>query len=501
MSINLVLNPAKLQPGDWIKKGLFDRINGFIIGNQRDLQVVYFSSATFQIATSSIEEFCRDTPFIYFDSKFENTSRKVACLIANTNYIEKCTAAKEVERNAQYYAEHPERWETNNKGTCMTENEAFAYYCISKVRNQISLENVKLGDHIFTFTKKEFLTTEHGIIIRYPRELRVVFFSEEMSKLTVTSIEEFSDGRPIGLADHASKPVEEVVALAMDFAQYPQKWRSEYHPNPSLQFAEYCKKKVTQPVRIYIDYLKPGDHIFARDDTDFYRNHGIFLGGDDRQKVVALFSKTNAFTSLDEFLRDMRLYLCNNHLSLLTVSNVTTMPKDDSQERVGYFSHRISTSDLKPGDHIYAYRKLGAYQHHGIYIGINSGGEHTVVHFTGTGGGLNSKSTAAITKSPLKDFKGWSHMLRLVCYGADIKEMKRKYSGTTQTLESLPSQVVVATAEYYAEHPSEWSDYNLIDNNCEMFALYCKTGIKITGRSQIQGYKLGDAKYKYLPDV
>ena len=499
-----------MRHGLWIKKMTRYRMNqnGFTIGRHRAQKVVYFSPITKGIATSPVQEFCQDAVMIYVDTRFEDTQRKIYAgyFSASTSYIEKCTTADEVERNAQYYSEHPEKWLTDSEIIFEFENEALAYYCTSKVKNEIDRDSIKMGDHIYVITKTQRqLSTEHGIVIRFrhSRELGVIFFSEEKSTIETTSLEEFVDGRRIGLADYVSKPAEEVVTLAMTFAQDPRKWRNDYHPNPSLRLAEYCKKKVTQPIPFYINFLKPGDHIFAKDKDEFYRNHGIFLGGHDRQREVALFSKTNAFTSLDQFLEDHSaiLYWCNNPLPSLTASNVSIMPKDDSHERVGRYSHWISKSDLKPGDHIYAYRKLGIYQHHGIYIGTDDDGEHTVIHFTGTGGGLRSKSTAAITKSSLNDFKGWSHLLRLVCYGADIKEMKRKISGTTQTLESLPSQVVIATAKYYAERPQEWSQYNLIDNNCEMFALYCKTGIRITGRSQIQGYKLFHAKYKYFPDI
>ena len=499
--LDILLDNGRPQPGDWLRRGM--STYGFVIGNGRDRQVVFFSSTRYQITTTSLQEFCSDTFSIIYATKLDYrvVSAYEGYFTASTNYIERCTTTREVERNAQYYSEHPERWQTCSEGSYFAEIKAFACYCTSKVKNEINRDQLKLGDHIFTIMKKDFLTTEHGIIIRYPRELRVVYFSEELSRIAVTSIEEFADGRPIGRADYAAKPSEEVVSLAMDFAQHPLKWTDDYHSNPSLRFAEYCKKKGTQPIPFYINFLKPGDHIFAKDDDELYRNHGIFLGGHDKQRDVALFSKTNAFTSLDEFLQDRRLYLCSNPLPSLTTSNVSMLQKDDSHERVGYNSHWISPSDLKPGDHIYVHKALGAYQHHGIYVGVNDKGKHTVVHFTGTESGLRAKSTAAITKSQLKDFKGWSLILRLVCYGADITEMKRKISGTTQTLHSLPPPVVVAIAEYYADRPGEWCQYDLVDNNCEMFAIYCKTGIKITGRSQIQGFKLGRAKYKYFPPV
>ena len=493
---DIILNNVWPQPGDWLRKGM--STFGFVIGNERDRQVVYFSSTDFQVTTSSLREFCSDI-LVSHAIKLEHKTVSLyeGYFTGSKNYIQRCTTAQEVERNARYYAEHPERWQTYSQGTMayIAESKAFACCCTSKVKNEINRDQLKLGNHIFTIVKKEILTTEHGIIIQCRKELRIVYFSEELSKITVTSIEEFTEGRPIGLAENVSTPVEEVVTLAMDFAQHPHKWVNEHHLNPSLRFAEFCKKGATQPIPFYIKYLKPGDHIFTQDDDECYRNHGIFLGGHNEQKEVALFSKANVFVSPHEFLQDKSLYLCNNPLPLLTASNILTMPKDDSKERVGYYFHSISESHLKPGDHIYAYRKFGAYQHHGIYVGIENS-EQKVVHFR-----KRSDGAIKIDKTSIKTFKGWSFTLQLACYGADIEDMRWKRSGTTQTLESLPPQVVIARAQYYADHSDEWHEYNLIDNNCEMFAIYCKTGIRITGRSQIQSNTLGCAKYKYIPPV
>ena len=34
------------------------------------------------------------------------------------------------------------------------------------------------------------------------------------------------------------------------------------------------------------------------------------------------------------------------------------------------------------------------------------------------------------------------------------------------------------TAQYYVLHPEEWEDYHVLWNNCEHFAVFCKTGKK-----------------------
>ncbi len=139
---------------------------------------------------------------------------------------------------------------------------------------------------------------------------------------------------------------------------------------------------------------------------------------------------------------------------------------DDSKHRVSLFDHTIPPEKLKPGDHIYAYRELGLYTHHGIYVGQNSNGEYLVIHGT-----RDNK----IRKTTLDEFLDGAK-LRLVSYNEDSTLLKR--TGGAQKIECLPARKVVETAEYYAEHPEKWGDYDLLKNNCEHFAIFCKTGKK-----------------------
>lgn len=85
---------------------------------------------------------------------------------------------------------------------------------------------------------------------------------------------------------------------------------------------------------------------------------------------------------------------------------------DDSSKRAGLIIHSVYKSDLKPGDHIYCYRALFAYSHHGIYIGER---DCEVIHFAGRTGETKSKSTAGIRKCTLAEFLD-GDQLRLVAY-------------------------------------------------------------------------------------
>ena len=144
---------------------------------------------------------------------------------------------------------------------------------------------------------------------------------------------------------------------------------------------------------------------------------------------------------------------------------------DDSSERVGYFCHAVSKKDLKPGDHIYVRRTLGLYDHHGIYIG-KEGCE--VIQFSGT-----KKSDARIESCTVEEFCKGSQ-LRLVPYNQALLLHAVKMSGTSHYTQSDPVEDVIKRAEYYLNNPDEWHNYNLLFNNCESFAVYCKTEQKVS---------------------
>ncbi|KAG5539437.1 hypothetical protein RHGRI_019842 [Rhododendron griersonianum] len=124
------------------------------------------------------------------------------------------------------------------------------------------------------------------------------------------------------------------------------------------------------------------------------------------------------------------------------------------------FSNRVKNSDdLVAGDHIYSWRKLFSYAHHGIFVG-----EGMVIHFTS---GSLYRFEYGVTKIAFK-----LHLR----------------GGTCTTAESDPKSEVLHRANYLLENGG-FGKYNLFRNNCEDFALYCKTGLltididKASGRS------------------
>ena len=150
--------------------------------------------------------------------------------------------------------------------------------------------------------------------------------------------------------------------------------------------------------------------------------------------------------------------------------------------RVHYLSHAIKRNQLKPGDHIYAYRAYGLYQHHGIYIG-KPGRE--VIHFSGTGS--ESKNAARVRVTTLDEFLG-GYALRLVVYGEDTIASKGKRYGTSHAMASRSASEVIKAAEYFEQNPEEWGKYNLVINNCEKFAMFCNIGDESVVSGQVAGW-------------
>ena len=144
--------------------------------------------------------------------------------------------------------------------------------------------------------------------------------------------------------------------------------------------------------------------------------------------------------------------------------------KDDSKKRAGFLFHTVSKYELKPGDHIYAYRAAGVYAHHGIYIG-EPGME--VIHFSGQTSKL--KRNIYIRSCTYEEFKGYALFVRLVAYDVNPVAHFFKRKLTAHRYESRPAKDVVKTAKYFLEHPKSFGKYNILFNNCETFAIYCKT--------------------------
>jgi len=165
---------------------------------------------------------------------------------------------------------------------------------------------------------------------------------------------------------------------------------------------------------------------------------------------------------------------------------------------MGLLSNRVDRDTLKPGDHIYSWRTAYIYAHHGIYVG-----DDRVIHFTrrgqevGTGtvldvllvssGPARSHVPCATCTPPLEGHGVVSSCLNCFLAGGILYRFEYAVSsalflakargGTCTLAVSDPDYIVVHRANYLLNNG--FGCYNVFKNNCEDFAIYCKTGLLI----------------------
>ncbi|XP_073144466.1 protein LEAD-SENSITIVE 1 [Henckelia pumila] len=157
---------------------------------------------------------------------------------------------------------------------------------------------------------------------------------------------------------------------------------------------------------------------------------------------------------------------------------------------MGLLTNRVERSDIKPGDHIYTYRAVFAYSHHGIYVGGSK-----VVHFTRVGTSSTSSDqqyslTAECPTFPDCGFRQPNSGVVLSCLDCFLQSgslycfeygvrpsifMAKVRGGTCTTAASDPVEEVIHRAMYLLQNG--FGNYDVFQNNCEDFTLYCKTGL------------------------
>jgi len=170
--------------------------------------------------------------------------------------------------------------------------------------------------------------------------------------------------------------------------------------------------------------------------------------------------------------------------------------------------HTVPFDDLHAGDHIYTVNLKGVFSHHGIVVkkGSNPGTTEVVEFNVPRGGPLPERVTpkemmqpallqrmvaaAKVQRITLLQFltsadsniedgaaspSGRTKNLRRVHYG-DI-ELVRVIArcGSAHTQGHDPADVVIKRALERLER-QDWPPYAAVTNNCEHFAVYCKTG-------------------------
>eukprot|EP01018_Ginkgo_biloba_P008599 Gb_40395 [translate_table: standard] len=166
---------------------------------------------------------------------------------------------------------------------------------------------------------------------------------------------------------------------------------------------------------------------------------------------------------------------------------------------MGLFSNRISREELKAGDHIYSWRAVYTYAHHGIYVG-----DSKVINFTrgrgeerGTGSVLDMLSISSEPSRTTNICQICSHdkdsdgviCTCLDCFIAGGSLYRFEYAvssalflakargGTCTLAETDPAEVALQRATYLLQNG--FGCYHIFKNNCEDFAIYCKTGLLV----------------------
>ncbi|KAH7512250.1 hypothetical protein FEM48_Zijuj12G0070500 [Ziziphus jujuba var. spinosa] len=165
---------------------------------------------------------------------------------------------------------------------------------------------------------------------------------------------------------------------------------------------------------------------------------------------------------------------------------------------------RVARESLKPGDHIYSWRTAYVYAHHGIYIG-----DDRVIHFTrrgqevGTGTVLDlllvssgpaqspepcptctpPEEGSGVVSSCLNCFLAGGVLYRFGYAVSPALFLAKARGGTCTLASSEPEDIVVHRAKYLYENG--FGCYNVFKNNCEDFAIYCKTGLLVLDQGTI----------------
>ncbi|XP_031474171.1 protein LEAD-SENSITIVE 1 [Nymphaea colorata] len=164
---------------------------------------------------------------------------------------------------------------------------------------------------------------------------------------------------------------------------------------------------------------------------------------------------------------------------------------------MGVLSNRIDREVLKPGDHIYSWRKAYVYAHHGIYVG-----DDKVIHFTrgegqemGTGTVLDillvssslnprhppcpncaqQQGSNGVASSCLSCFLAGGYLYRFEYSVSPAFFLAKARGGTCTCADADPAETVIHRATHLLENG--FGCYNIFKNNCEDFAIYCKTGL------------------------
>lgn len=138
---------------------------------------------------------------------------------------------------------------------------------------------------------------------------------------------------------------------------------------------------------------------------------------------------------------------------------------------------------IVPGDIIFCDRMLGTYAHFGIYIG-----KLKVIHFDSSFiDKVTGYKSPRIAKTTIEKFRDGDTVYTI--QPQELLSIVDDYCAFDGGKYNFFSpEETVARAKNCLDNP-DYAKYHLMDNNCEHFALWCKTGIRDS--SQTRNIKRG----------
>lgn len=140
------------------------------------------------------------------------------------------------------------------------------------------------------------------------------------------------------------------------------------------------------------------------------------------------------------------------------------------------------------GDHIYVWRKLRIYQHHGIVVSEEDLQTHLplelkpakIESFMVVEQNIHGLGIVSMRDFQLEHPINYLHDIGLAKYKTDPMEYYLNRSGTCYLVDRLPDDVIVENAiKIYSDKKQReiWKTYSLIVRNCEQFAFMCCTNV------------------------
>ena len=177
---------------------------------------------------------------------------------------------------------------------------------------------------------------------------------------------------------------------------------------------------------------------------------------------------------LEDIACDGRGFDGHNHNVILPTSKVFKKSRKKSCD----FIRTVSDSELKRGDVIGVHRMGGAYDHYGIYTGNSK-----IIHFSNEGSDFGGD--IRVRRATLSQFKNGKSNVFVVDFEAyrDYLENPELFDFAGLFKLAIDSFFDNELTLYSPEETVERAEsqlgeggYNLVFNNCEHFAVWCKTG-------------------------